>query len=594
MTALATGAAAAAVHSGASRGDAATTREKLYEFDYADVKLTGGPLKRQFDHVHAHFLGLDNDRLLKVYRQRAGLPAPGEDMGGWYDADGFVPGHTLGQYISGLSRFARATGNPASYAKVRALVEGYAATLGPNDYPYASPKAATTWPCYVLDKYEIGMLDAYRLAGVAIAKDVLSRVIRGALPYIPDHTYDRGPDSPKQAPYDEPYILPENLFNSYEATGDKRFLDLAKLYLLNREFFDPLSENRNILPGKHAYSHLIALSSGAKAYSVLGDAKFLRAIQNAWDMLERTQQYASGGSGPREAYVVPGEGKLGDSVASIHEHFETPCGAYAHFKLARYLIRLTGQARYGDGLERLVYNTMLACKDPDGDGNYFYYSDYHPQAKKGYYHRKWPCCSGTYVQGVADYLLNLYFRSGARIYVNVFAPSEVRWRANGVPIRLIQNTNYPLDEEVQILIEASQPVQFTLNLRIPGWLESQPEVSVNGKPFETRLDKQTFAAIRRRWSSGDMVHVRLPLSFRTEAIDDKHPSMVAVMRGPVMLVAIDPPADLNTAALALSAGLAKSPEAGAFEYTDRSRSIRLKPFYSVTDEIYTTYFMKRA
>lgn len=117
---------------------------------------------------------------------------------------------------------------------------------------------------------------------------------------------------------------------------------------------------------------------------------------------------------------------------------------------------------------------------------------------------------------------------------------------------------------------------------------------MNGKPFETRLDKQTFAAIRRRWSSGDMVHVRLPLSFRTEAIDDKHPSMVAVMRGPVMLVAIDPPADLNTAALALSAGLAKSPEAGAFEYTDRSRSIRLKPFYSVTDEIYTTYFMKRA
>src|SRR5713226_4498427 len=74
------------------------TREKLYEFNYSDVKLTAGPLKAQFDRVHAHFLGLDNDRLLKVYRQRAGLPAPGEDMGGWYDKDGFVPGHTIGQY----------------------------------------------------------------------------------------------------------------------------------------------------------------------------------------------------------------------------------------------------------------------------------------------------------------------------------------------------------------------------------------------------------------------------------------------------------------------------------------------------------------
>jgi hypothetical protein len=68
-------------------------REHLREFAYSDVRLTGGPLKAQYDWVHAHFLSLDNDRLLKVYRQRAGLQAPGEDMGGWYDADGFVPGH---------------------------------------------------------------------------------------------------------------------------------------------------------------------------------------------------------------------------------------------------------------------------------------------------------------------------------------------------------------------------------------------------------------------------------------------------------------------------------------------------------------------
>ncbi len=126
---------------------AAPAREKLYEFGYSDVKLTAGPLKRQFDHVHAHFLRLDNDRLLKVYRQRAGLPAPGEDMGGWYDAEGFVPGHALGQYISGLSRYAKATGNSPTYRKVKELVEGYAATLGPDSYPYASKKAGITWPC---------------------------------------------------------------------------------------------------------------------------------------------------------------------------------------------------------------------------------------------------------------------------------------------------------------------------------------------------------------------------------------------------------------------------------------------------------------
>src|SRR5215831_13436449 len=52
----------------------------LSTFPYSDVQLLGGPLKRQFKKNHARFLNLDNDRLLKVFRQVAGLPAPGEDI----------------------------------------------------------------------------------------------------------------------------------------------------------------------------------------------------------------------------------------------------------------------------------------------------------------------------------------------------------------------------------------------------------------------------------------------------------------------------------------------------------------------------------
>ena len=275
------------VAGGAAMGAAhGADREHLREFAYSDVRLTGGPLKAQYDWVHAHFLSLDNDRLLKVYRQRAGLPAPGEDMGGWYDADGFVPGHTIGQYISGLSRMYATTRDRPTLAKVKELVGGYAATLGKDGYPYASEKAAVTWPCYILDKYVVGMLDAHRLAGLGAGRELLPRIIRGAIGHIPDHTYDRTPDSPKQAPYDEPYILPENLFHSYELTGDPQWLAMARLYLLDKEYFDPLAQGRNLLPGKHAYSHVIALSSAAKAYEVLGDAKYLNAIRNAWDMLE--------------------------------------------------------------------------------------------------------------------------------------------------------------------------------------------------------------------------------------------------------------------------------------------------------------------
>jgi uncharacterized protein len=80
-----------------------TERRPLREFAYSQVTLTQGPLADMYRRMRAHYLKLDEDRLLKVYRQRAGLPAPGRDMGGWYDADGFVP------VICSASSFIRRT-----------------------------------------------------------------------------------------------------------------------------------------------------------------------------------------------------------------------------------------------------------------------------------------------------------------------------------------------------------------------------------------------------------------------------------------------------------------------------------------------------
>src|SRR5262249_20779048 len=156
--------------------------------------------------------------------------APGRDMGGWYDADGFVPGHLIGQFISGLSRIHANTGDVEAAAKARRLVRGYGATVEKDGYPYASAKAQT-WACYILDKHEIGLLDAGGLAGIEEARGLLPRVSAGAQAtgWIPRHTFDR--IGVKNPPYDEPYILPENLFQTYALTGDKRFLDLARLYL---------------------------------------------------------------------------------------------------------------------------------------------------------------------------------------------------------------------------------------------------------------------------------------------------------------------------------------------------------------------------
>jgi uncharacterized protein len=492
--------------------------------------------------------------------------------------------------ISGLSRIHCTTGDPQAAAKARRLVEGYAAAFEKDGNPFASPKASTTWPCYLLDKYEIGLLDAANLAGVERARALLPRIIESAQRFIPGHVYDRGPNSPRQAPYDEPYILPENLFRSYQLTGDKRFYDMAKMYLLDEDYFNPLAEGRNILPGKHGYSHAIALSSGAKAYEVLGDARYLRAIRNAWDMLEQTQQYASGGWAPSEAFVKPNSGELGASLTGTRNHFETPCGYYAHSKLARYLLSFTGDARYGDGLERVLLNTVLGAIEPDDNGGYFYYSDYQGRANKGYYHRQWPCCAGTLLQSVADYPINLYFWDARGIYVNLFAESEVIWQTNNVAVKLTQRTQYPDAETVELRVEPQAPAEFAVNVRIPGWLERPAQLSVNGTPVSVKSDRGAFATIHRRWRKNDTVEITLPFSFRLAPIDGQNPNTVAVMRGPVMMTAIDPPAELSATASALAQMQTVPGKPLEFDCRTSSGTVRMRPFYQVQRETYSTYF----
>lgn len=566
---------------------------RLSEFDYADVSLTGGPLADMHARLHKHALTLDEDRILKVYRQRAGLPAPGADMGGWYDANGFVPGHLIGQFISALSRFHANTGDSAAADKARRLVGGYAATFAVDNNPYASPVGSTTWPCYILDKYEVGMIDAAQFAKIEEARELLPRVIDAAKKFIPDHTYDRTPDSPKQAPYDEPYILPENLFRAAEVTGQSRFRDMGQLYLLNKEFFDPLADNRNILPGKHGYSHAIALSSGAKAYEVLGDEKYLRAIRNAWDMIVETQQYASGAWAPKETFLVPGSGDLGESLVTTHDHFETPCCFYAWSKIARYLMRFTGDARYGDNLERALFNTILGSLDPDQDGGYFYYSDYHAQAVKGYYKRKWPCCAGTLLQSVADYPLDLYFHDSAGINVNLYAASEVRWRVNGVAVKLAQRTAYPESERIELQVAPDSPVNFAVRLRIPGWLDRPASLKINGKPATETLTPGRFAELRRVWRKGDTIELTLPFSIRAVTIDTKHPDTVALMHGPLMLAALNPPVTLSATAAALASPRALPSGPSEFECETATGTLKLRPWYKVQREPYSTYFQRK-
>ena len=584
-------------------------REPLRELPYSSVQLTGGPFKRQYDAIHAHYLSLDDDRLLKVYRQRAGLPAPGADMGGWYDLNGFVPGHALGQFISGLARIGASTGDQACHEKVHALVTGFAATLGPKNQSILRPET-NLWHCYTLDKHFIGLIDSARLSNVHESKDLLDRVFDGAKSLLPAKGRDR--IGKKDPPYDETYVMPENLFAAHELTGDPAFHELAIRYLLDRGYFDPLARGENPLPGQHAYSHAIALSSAGKAYLTLAEPKYREAMRNAFTLLTTQQQFASGGWGPNETFIAPHRGELYSSLSTTVDHFETPCGSYAATKLARYLLRTTPDPReriqYADYLERVLYNAILAARLPDSDGDYFYYSTYSPMATKVYYKSKWPCCSGTLVQTVADYPIDIYMQSEQGIDVNLYIPSRVAWTQDGTHVSLAMETSYPAEDSVSISISPERPVEFTLRLRVPSWSNGKANVTV-GKQTIASGAPGSYIELRRHWKSGDTIRLTIPQDFRVEPIDEQHPQTVALMRGPLQYVALNPPKGLNEIPMPLPAHLrpslrsgsqsqaaqshkAQPQDAQSFLEGSRPRQLTLAPLYQIALETYTTYFTR--
>lgn len=571
----------------------------LSQFGYGDVSLASEAHEAQLHNTHSVLMALDEDSLLKPFRQMADMPAPGAEMGGWYSYDpdydyrkhfdlGFAPGCTFGQWISALARMYAITGDPATREKVLRLNRLYAQTISPTFY------IRSRFPAYIYDKMVIAMLDAHTYARDPQAFAILAHMTDTAAPHLPGHAVEhdhpwRTDKDPGDASWtwDESYTLPENLFLAYQRGAGRRYYDMALQYLDDRTWFDPLARNQNVLNGRHAYSYVNSLSSAMMAYMVAGSGKHLRAAQNAFAMLTE-QSYATGGWGPDEALRAPGSNALYESLTNTHHTFETPCGSYAHFKLTRYLLRVTRDAHYGDSMERTMYNTVLGALPLQEDGRNFYYSDYNFDAQRVYKEAHWACCSGTLPQVAADYRINTYFRGPRAVYVNLYIPSTLRWHEGGAALSLKQESTYPFNERVAFTVTASQPAETTLHFRVPAWAQGA-EVFVNGTR-QTGVQPGSFAAIQRTWKSGDRVELELPLHMRVEAIDSAHPDAVALLRGPQVLMAVKErqgaplPRITRTQLLA-----AKRMSKREWQAESADGAVTLMPFTSLGARPYTTY-----
>jgi hypothetical protein len=249
----------------------------------------------------------------------------------------------------------------------------------------------------------------------------------------------------------------------------------------------------------------------------------------------------------------------------------------------------TGEARYGDWIERLLYNGVGAALPITAGGRHFYYADYRSAAVKYYSRNPYTCCSGTYIQAVAAYHDLIYFWDEAGLAVNLYLPSEAVWNRPEGEVGIKQETGFPEAEKATLSLEMKRPAAFALRLRVPGW-SRDASISVNGAASGAACSPGRWAVLDRTWKSGDKIEIRLPLRFCLQPVDRWHPTRVAVVRGPVVFVqegnTHEPVYRFPEDEAALNAQLVADREPAYFRFVPPDGTnvqARVRPFYTMTE-----------
>ena len=188
-----------------------------------------------------------------------------------------------------------------------------------------------------------------------------------------------------------------------------------------------------------------------------------------------------------------------------------------------------------------------------------------------------------------DYRINMYFRAPQAVYVNLYVASTLRWNENGTALSLTQEGEYPYDGHVTFTVTSSRPTELALNFRIPAWAEGA-SISVNEARQKNLAVPGQFASIRREWKTGDRIELDLPLKMRLEPIDDQHTDTVALLRGPLVLMAVKQQQEGPTPKLTRQQLLATTRVSERqWQAASANGSLTLLPFTSLGSRPYTSY-----
>ena len=514
------------------------TSPRVQPFSLSEVQLDPGPLQQARDWNRAYMLRIPNDRLLHNFRVTAGLPTNAAPLGGWEAPRAELRGHFVGHYLSAAAMLYAATGDAAIKAKADGLVTGIAecqAKLNEGGFVSAYPselfvrlaKREKVWaPFYTLHKIMAGLLDMNTCAGNQQALDVLVKLAA----WVDVWTASKSEEQMQDILKTEYGGMNEVLYNLAAVTNDDRWARVGDRFT-KKIFFTPLAMRRDELKGLHCNTHMPQVLGAARRYELSSDNRFRDVSEFFFETVSESRTYATGGSGNTEGWLTAANHLALEMKVSTH-HQECCC-AYNMMKLSRHLYGWTADPQIIDYYERNLLNHRLGAIEPT-TGVTTYFLSMSPGAWKttNTDDETFWCCTGSALEDYAKLNDTIYYHADDSLYVNLFVPSRLDWKARG--IRLQQKTSFPESDRVTLTLQATPPQEWTMHLRIPAWTTTSSTVSINGHSLGVRGTPGSYLTITRAWKAGDRVELVAPMRLTSEPLLDD-PSKVAFLYGPLVL-----------------------------------------------------------
>ena len=526
---------------------------KLKNFPLSSVRLLESPFKAAQQTDLKYILSLDANRLLAPYLREAGIETKSINYPNWENTG--LDGHIGGHYLSALSEMYAATGNQQIKERLDYMLDALEKCQQKNGNGYIGgvPGSKALWeeiakgkidagsfslnnkwvPWYNIHKVYAGLIDAYTLTGNEKAKKMLIQLSDWCL----NLTAKLSDDQIQQMLRSEHGGMNEVFADVAAITGNKKYLVLAEKFS-HKVILDPLLKNTDALNGIHANTQIPKVIGFMRVAEVGGDAKWADAANFFWNTVVEHRTISIGGNSVREHF------NPSNDFSSMLESREGPetCNSYNMLKLSKHLFLANPSSKYMDYYERTTYNHILSSQHPDG--GFVYFTPIRPRHYRVYsepQHSFW-CCVGSGLENHGKYGELIYAHDTQNLYVNLFIPSTLNWKDKGITVT--QNTKFPFEEQSSIRLSLKKPQQFAIKFRYPSWVENgKMKITVNNKEISLVKDLNSYVSIERKWKTGDVITMVLPMQNKTEQLPDKS-AWVSFVHGPIVLAAVTDTTDL--------------------------------------------------